>query len=40
MNKLVKVKNRVARRPTLPGTDEGGIMKLMCETNTIAAQGR
>ena len=40
MNKLVKVKNRVARRPILPGTDEGGIMKLMCETNTIAAPGR
>ena len=40
MNKLVKVRNRVARRPILPGTDEGGIMKLMCETNTIAAQGR
>ena len=39
MNKLVNVKNRVARRPILPGTDEGGIMKLMCETNTIAAQG-
>ena len=40
MNRFVKVRNRVAKRPVLPGTDDVGIMKLICETPTIAAQGR
>ena len=40
MNTLLKVRNKVAKRPTLPGIADGGIMKLICATTTIAAHGR
>ena len=40
MKRLVNVRNRVCRRPTLPGIDDEGIIKPMCETNTIDADGR
>ena len=40
MKRLVKVKNKVARRPTLPGVADEGMIKPMSETNTMAAAGK
>ena len=40
MKRLVKVRNKVARRPTLPGVADEGMIKLISETNTIAAAGK
>ena len=40
MKRLTKVRNRVARRPILPGIECEGITKLICETSTIAAAGK
>ena len=40
MKRLINVRNSVARRPTLPGIADEGMIKLSCETKTIAAEGR
>ena len=37
---FINVKNRVAKKPILPGIDEGGIMKLIWDRKTIAAPGK
>ena len=40
MQIFINVKNRVAKKPILPGIDEGGIMKLIWDRKTIAAPGK
>ena len=40
MKIFINVRNRVAKRPILPGIDEGGMIKLIWETPTIAAAGK
>ena len=37
---FINVKNRVAKKPILPGIDEGGIMKLIWDRRTMAAPGK
>ena len=37
---LVIVRNRVATRPSLPGIEDGGMMKLTCEIHTITMLGK
>jgi hypothetical protein len=40
MNIFVKVRNWVATSPTLPGTEDKGIIKLIWDTMTIALAGK
>ena len=37
---FVKARNWVTTRAILPGIADRGMIKLSCETNTIAMQGR
>ena len=40
MKIFVKVRNNVARRPVLPGIEDNGMIRLICETNTTEAAGK
>ena len=37
---FINVRNKVAKKPNLPGIDEGGIIKLIWDSKTIAETGK